>query len=287
MELLAVALALGATMCWGMDQVLGKIALKSMDVLTFNSFRPAVALLFIIPYTLLIGGASYGGLSLIALAASAGLIADFVGVEIYFYLMNRTRANLVIPVGNSDPLWASLFSILFLGEEARVLVFASIAFVVLGGFLLGRESRGSPGKSWMRGVALAAFVALLWGATTPITKYCLQEGMAMSAYQLVRISAAFIGCSALMFAKRPNLKIHVPSRAMRVSALSGFFAFFMGFVLWLLALNMEPASVIAPFLGGKAVFGFLFCALILREKFTRGAVAGMALILLGIVLVSV
>ncbi len=274
-------------MCWGVDQVLGKISLRYMDVLTFNAFRPAVALLLIIPYVLLLGGASTVGLDLMALALLAGLIADFIGVEIYFYLMNRTRANLVIPVGNTDPLWASLLSIALLGEAAGALVFVSVACVVLGGFMLGRENRQESGNNWAWGVALAAMVAVLWGVTTPMTKYCLDAGMTMPVYQLLRIAGAFLGCSLLMFAKRPSLRIRVPSRGLKISAVSGFFAFFLAFVLWLLAINMEPASVIAPFLGGKAVFGFLFAAMILREKITKGAVAGMLLVLLGIVLVSV
>ena len=288
MELLAVMLALGATLCWGMDQVLGKLSLRDMDVLAFNSLRPAFAMLFVIPYALFVERLSYGSLELIALAALAGLAAEFIGAELYFYIMKKSKANLVIPIGNSDPLWASLLAILFLGEEARGIVFVSIAFVILGGFLLTWESGRSSRENWRGGLALAAFVAFLWGISNPITKYCFEGGMSMAAVQLIRVTVAFLGCNALMLARRPSLKKRsIPSRALKVTLISGFLAFFLGFVLWLQALKMEPASVVSPFLGGKAVFGFLFCALILKEKFTKRAFLGLLSILLGLLLISI
>ncbi len=287
MELLAVILALGATLCWGMDQVLGKLSLRDMDVLTFNAIRPAFALLFVIPYALFIERLSYGGLALIALAASAGLMAEFIGAELYFYIMKRSKAHLVIPVGNSDSLWATLLAILLLGEEAGIIVFVSIAFVILGTFLLAQE-KGSSGGNWRWGVAMAAFVAFLWGVSMPITKYCLAGGMSAATVQLIRVAVAFLGCSALMLTRRTSLKPKpLSTRTLGISLVSGFLAFFLGFVLWLQAMKMEPASVVAPFLGGKAAFGFLFCALILKEKFTKRAVFGMISILLGLIIVSI
>ncbi len=287
MELLAVVFALVATMCWGMDQVLGKFSLRSMDVLTLNTFRPGFALVFIIPYALLIGQPAFGSWELIALAALAGLVADFVGAEAYFYLINRSRANLVIPVGNSDPLWASLLSIMFLGEEASALVLVSIVLVVLGSFVLGLESRGDSKNNWLGGVVMVAIVALVWGATIPVTKYCLNQGMATSSYQMVRIGAAFLGCFALWLARRSTTRLVNPARTLRIVFTSGFLAYFIGYTLWLLALNMEAASVISPFLGWKAVFGVVFCGLILKEKTTKRAVLGMLAIALGVVLVSI
>ena len=109
----------------------------------------------------------------------------------------------------------------------------------------------------------------------------------MATVQLIRVTVALVGCNALMLASGPSLKIRpISTRALKVNFVSGFLALFLGFVLWLQALKMEPASAIAPFLGGKAAFGFIFCALILKEKFTKKAVFGMISILLGLLMAS-
>ncbi|MFH1820835.1 MAG: DMT family transporter [Methanobacteriota archaeon] len=287
MELLVVLLALGATLCWGMDQVLGKFVLRDLDVLTFNALRPAFAMIFVIPYALFFGQLSYGAIELIALVAFAGFIAEFLGVELYFYIIKRSTAHLVIPVGNSDPLWAALGAILLLSEEASSIVFISIAFVIIGTFFLSQESGWGLKQRWWKGVILAAFVAFLWGISMPITKYCLDSGMSMATAQTVRVTVSLFCCSALMFAKRPSMKVKASVRTLKLTLLSGFLAYFLGFMLWLQAMNMESANAIAPFLGGKAVFGFLFAILILREKFTKRSVLGMLSILLGMLLVSI
>lgn len=288
MELLAVILALGATICWGMDQVLGKFVLKDLDVLTFNALRPAFAMLFIIPYVLLVEQISYVGLELIALVVFAGFIAEFLGAELYFYVIKRSVAHRVIPVGNSDPLWATLIAISFFGEEVRGIVFLSIALVIIGTYFLAQEDVSGQENKWRTGIVLAALVAFLWGLSLPITKYCFESGMSMATVQTIRIAVAVLGCNALLFARRHSLKPKpIPSKALKVTLFSGFLAFFLGFLLWLQALKITSASTIAPFLGGKVVFGFLFSILILREKFTKKAVLGVFSILAGILLVTI
>jgi len=288
MELIAAMLAIGATLCWGMDQVLGKLSLRDIDFLTFNAMRPAFALIFVLPYVLFVERLAWGGLDLIVFAALAGILAEFIGAELYFYVMEKSKANLVIPVGNSDPLWASVFSILLLGEKAEIVVFVSVALVTLGVFILNWESRRGSRGDLQSGVGLAALVAILWGVSLPITKHCLEGGMSMTAVQLVRVTVALLGCNVLILARRTPMKRKTtPSRAFKITFISGFLAFFLGFVLWLQALKMEAASVISSFLGGKAFFGFIFCALILKEKFTRRAVLGMVLTGLGLLLVSI
>lgn len=288
MELLAIILALGATICWGMDQVIGKFVLRDIDALTFNALRPPFAMLFIIPYALLLEQISYGSLEIIALAAFAGFIAEFLGAELYFYIMKRSAAHRVIPAGNSDTLWATLIAISFFGEEARVVVFLAIALVIIGTFFLAQEDVSGSESKWRAGVVLAVLVAFLWGLSLPITKYCMDNGMSSATVQIIRIAVASLLCNALFFARRPSLKSKsAPSKALKLTLLCGFIAFFLGFLLWLQALKMTSASAIAPFLGGKVAFGFLFSILILKEKSTKKAILGMLSILAGIIIVTI
>lgn len=288
MELIATILALGATICWGMDQVLGKLVLRDLDSLTFYALRPVLAILFVVPYVLLVEQISYGSWGLIAVVLLAGIFAEFIGGELYFHIIKRSEAHLVIPVGNTDPLWATLTAILLLGEEVRPIVFISIAFIMFGTFLLAQESGRGSREKWRTGVLLALFVAFLWGVSMPMTKYCLDGGMSIGTAQIIRVMVALVGPNLLLFASNPSLRVRpITSRVLKLNLISGFLALFLGFLLWLEALKMESASVIGPFLGAKVAFGFLFCAIILREKFTKRAIFGMLSILLGLLLVAI
>lgn len=287
MEFLAIALALGAAFCWGMDQVLGKIALRDLDVPTFNAIRPLSALIFIVPYALLSGGLSFHRIDLILVAALSGIVGLFIGVEIYFYVMNRSAAHRVIPLGNTDAFWVIVIAILFLGEEAKPVVFISVALLILGTFFLAsrRGTSNSNLRKW--GIILALAVGVMWGSTIPIAKYCLNHGMSRSTVQTISVATAAIACSTAMLAHHPKEKLKFTNRGLKTSFLSGFFAFFLGFALWLSALSMETATLIAPFVGATMLFGFILSVPFLGERPTKGAFLGTILIFLGILLVTI
>ncbi|MEM3402538.1 MAG: DMT family transporter [Candidatus Hadarchaeales archaeon] len=281
MSIIAAFLAIGATACWGLDQVLGKLALKEVGVLRFNAVRGLFSLLFIFPSVIFAGQLVDVSLELLLLAALAGLIAEFVGVELYFHLMKQSSAHILIPIGNTDLLWGTIFSLLLLGEALQVSTGIAVALVIAGVYLLS-------GKGWKvkwRLVGPGLAVAILWGFTLPLSKYCVMLGMPLLLYQAVRISAATAGCAGAYLAKREK-SAQVSRKGWGLSLLSGLFAFFLGFVLWLSALSLESASSIAPFLGGKVAFGFIFALFLAGERASRRAVGGAFLVFLGMLMAS-
>lgn len=287
MEIIAALLALGASFSWGMDQTLGKIAIKDIDILTFDALRPLFALLFIIPTTLLFSELSWPGLKLFAVAASTGVLAEAIGATIYFYVMKRSAAHKVIPLGNSNPLWAATIAVIFLGEEAKVVIFASVILVVLGVYFLGSRGKSEKSDTWKGGVAIALLAGFLWGLAAPASKYCLNAGMGQMTLQTIRISAAAITCSAILLAYRGKPNLNFGNGGIKIGLISGFLAFFLGFILWLGALSMEPASVVIPFQGAKILFGFLLSIFMIGEKPTKRAHLGAVLIFTGTLLVTI
>lgn len=287
MEIVAAALAIGASFSWGVDQVLGKLAIRDMDTFSLNALRPAFALLFIIPTALLVEGLAWPGLKLAALASAPGIFAEFVGVTLYFYVMDKSEAHKVIPLGNSNPLWAAVLAIIFLGEEAQPVIFVSIALVILGTYFVGTRGEMDRSETWLGGIVLALTAGLFWGISAPVSKYCLNAGVNRMTLQTLRISAAAIACSSAMFAYRRQKYLDIGKKGISLGLASGFFAFFLGFLLWLGALGMEDASVVAPFQSGKILFGFLLSILLIGEKPSRKAYIGTGLILLGILMVTI
>ncbi len=165
MEWIAAALGVMATLCWGMDQVLGKLAVRSVHPFLFNAVRASFAAAVILA-VLPLAGAGFGSAGLVALAAASGLAGEFLAAEIYFIVMRRNPAHLTIPVGNTDPLWGAIWSAVIFGGGVGVTSVVSLVLVVGGTFLLAGGAERSGG--WRGGIAAAAPVAWFCWLSFPL-----------------------------------------------------------------------------------------------------------------------
>ncbi len=104
MEYLAIIFTLGATFCWGLAQVIGKIALRDVSSLTFNTIRFLAS-----TSGLFVGLKSFGSIEILAFeppflaAVLSGILDWFVATLLFFYILRRDAAHRVIPAGNSYP----------------------------------------------------------------------------------------------------------------------------------------------------------------------------------------
>ncbi|GAI45904.1 unnamed protein product, partial [marine sediment metagenome] len=219
---------------------------------------------------------SYPGLFLTAIGIFVGVISWFVACELYFYLLNRGAVHRVLPIGNSHSVWGVLFAVLLLGEGVTPLIFASVAFVVLGAYFLAPN--GKEADDWKGMVPLAFLVAIMWGSAIAPMKFCLNEGMTASTLLAVRVISAAVACNIAMGVRHIGAGIKFDKRGLKLSALSGIIGFFIGPLLFLGALGMEKASVLAPVAGAVIPFGFLLSILLVRERPSRRAILGMGIV---------
>lgn len=286
MELLALTLVLGATLCWGAAQVLGKIALRKIDSLLFNWIRFTIAILPIILGATIVGELGGIGLNSATLVAIAsGVFGWFLATYLFFYSMKREAAHRMIPVGNAYPFWAIALAFLFLGEPPKIILPLSAIMIFSGTLLLSLKEKEA--KRWKWGVPIASLVAFLWGANAILNKYSLSQGMNIYTLLVVRVlSAVILFTIALgITSQRRKIKIHYDS--VKLSIASGLIAFPIGSLLYLSALQTEGASVLAPITGATVFFGFILSILALGEKPTKKSVLGMILIFTGILIMII
>lgn len=286
MESLAFALVIGATLCWGLAQVIGKFALRDIGSLFFNTVRFTVAAAIITVGVVSFG--SLGGMELgypLLSAISSGALAWFLATLLLFYVLKRDAAHRIIPAGNSYPFWAILFSAMLLNERITLLIPISTVLVFGGTYLLSRRREGE-GEGWKFGVPLASLVGFIWGVNAVLNKFSLDGGMSRSSLIWVRIVTA-VSIYWMFFILRNGRRIpEFDGRSLGLSALSGSIAFPLGSTCYIWALSMEEASALAPITGATVFFGFIFSVIILGEKPTRAAILGMLAILAGIVLMA-
>jgi len=207
----------------------------------------------------------------------------------YLGAIHWTSVHQAASLGNTAPLWGVFGAILFLGETPGWGVFLAVFLVILGAYFLVERTNWRERTRSVVGPMLALGAGLFWGLGETIpSKYCLTHGMSATTYQLIIIiTAAFcwglIGLTRSCFF-RP---LRLSKRGVLISILAAFTGAFLGWILWLSALALAPASVIAPTRGAITLFAFLFSIVLLRERPTARSAAGGLLIVAGILAVSI
>jgi drug/metabolite transporter (DMT)-like permease len=281
----AVLLALGAAASWSLSQVLTKEGLRRMDFVAYGVVRPLFALPLVLSYGLITSGLRFPGPELVGIAAGGGLIDSFLGTLLYMLALRRSPAHQAAPLSSTAPFWGVVTAVLFLGERPHPIVFVSALLVVLGAYLLGGHHQGETTDRPALGTLAALGAGVMWGvAETLPAKYCLAQGMTPITYQLIMVSTAALSWGLLAIWQRHQL--HWSSKGLRIACQSAFTGFFLGWLLWLSGLSLAPASVLAPVRGSTTVFSFLLSILLLRERPSPQAAAGLLFVSGGVFLAS-
>lgn len=289
MNALAIFLAIAAAIFWALTQVLTKTGLQRMDLISYASFRPLFALLFIVPYGLFVSEFHFVGPNFIGVAILSGIIDPFIGSFLYFFAIKKSSAHETASLANTAPFWGVVTAVLFLGERPRPVVFIAALLVVSGAyFLVTRRVTPSTNHS-LWGTLPALGAGVLWGVTETVpAKYCLNQGMSPVSYLLIMVSTAAVSWNLVaLFTKNHHFRFNYPWRDIGVAMLTAFTGFFLGWVLWLTGLQMAPASLLAPIRGSMTLFAFLLSIVLLRERPTRRSALGVFLTFGGVFLVSI
>jgi len=285
--MLGSVLGLSGALVWGSSQVLSKPGLCEMDLARFALIRAATGLAFVVPLGLATSGFAFSSLSAIGWAVSVRILDCFLGVLLFMLALQRIQAHEVAPLANSAPLWGVLASWLFLGEALSLVVLVAALLGVIGAYFLAGHEKGSASvRRRLCGFAFAIGCGACWGiAETVPAKYCMSQGMSPATFQLiVMATTTALWLLAAVLGRRWRWA-RSARRAAVLGTVTGFTGFLLGWTLWLYGLQLAPASVLAPLRGMTILFGFIGSVVFLRERPTRRAVLGGALILGGVLLV--
>lgn len=286
-NLLPIGLAVGAAVFWAMGQIMAKTALKYVSMSAYAVSGALFSLPFIIFYALLTGGLTFPDLGLVLVAAVGGFTDLFIGLMLYVFAIKRMAVHRATSLANIAPFWGALTAMLFLGESAKIAIFASAILIVLGSFFVTSKQNTNHSDTQKLGTILALFAGFAWGVAEVVpAKYCLNHGMPLVTYLFILVTVAGTAWCILAVVNWIKGRFRYSMKGIGISAISGFFICFLGWFLWLSALRIEQASVLAPIRGLLVLFTFLFSILFLREKPTKKAFLGMVIILSGIVYLS-
>jgi drug/metabolite transporter (DMT)-like permease len=281
----ALLLALLTAFFWAASQVIGKLAMKYMTPLTFNTLRFAFALFAALPPVLMMFGIRPYSPWLLFLAFLTAALGWFLGNQLYYAAMKIAPAHLVIPAGNSYPFWAMILAAVFLGESVGIGYPLSALLILTGGTLL--LGAGLTGSGWRRGIAMSLLVASIWGVKAVLNKYSVGAGMIPSDLLIYTLLFAFLLFSFSLVARGGPKRGEINRRSVALVLASGVLGFPLGELLYLTAIGMESVSAVTPLISTTILFGFLLSMLLAREKPTWRAAAGTLLIFAGVVVAAI
>lgn len=223
---------------------------------------------------------------LLAAAVSALLHVVYNLVLVHGYAAGDL--NLVYPLARGvGPLVVLVVAVGLLGESLGPAALAGAGLVVLGVLVMtfggGADGRRATGVLWgvATGLTIAAYT--LWDhhavaelAVPPLTYFCL--GLVLQA---VPLAASTVGSAERRAEVRPALRRHW-REVLAVAVLSP-----LAYVLVLQALTTAPVSLVAPLRESSIVVGAVLGWWLLGEPRALRRLAGAAVVLGGIALLSV
>jgi len=257
-----------------------------MDLITYTLARWLLVSVLAFIYALVTHRLAFPGWWPILLAAGAGILDSTFGGIFYLLAMERTSAHQTTTLSSTAPLWGVFGAVIVLGEPLLWEVVIAAILVIVGAVFLTERRRDAKPKALL-GAGFALITGILWGfAETVPAKLALQAGMSPETFLLVFALSGALGMFALLPILRPHIPRRVERRGIIFVVLSAVGGAFLGWLLWLHALNLASASVISPVRGATLLFAFIYSVLFLKERPTPRAFIGIALVAVGVLLVS-
>lgn len=276
---LGVACVLGAATLWGTTGTSQALAGGVLSPVWFGALRLAFAALFFMALAVATGALkrrAWQGLSPAA-AVGAGLcmavynLAFFAGVQ-----RTGVAVGTAIALG-SGPLWAGMLQAVFQRQPPGAAWWLGTAVAVAGGVLLSTAGGG---------------LALSWAGIV----LCLAAGLSYAVYALlnqrmvgqvpapVMVLAAF-GPAALMALPAAAVQAGLPTLGARewvAVAYAGVVTAGLGYLLFSHALHHVPPATAVTLALMEPVVAFVLAASVLAEPAGLAAVAGLALVVAGV-----
>lgn len=287
MPSIAILLAISAAAAWAIGMTAAKPGGRHMDLVTYTLARWLLVSVLAFLYALVTHRLAFPGWWPLLLAAGAGILDSTFGGIFYLLAMERAPAYQITTLSSTAPLWGVVGAILVLGEPLLWRTVIAAILVIGGAWFLTQRRRSTEPRAW-QGAGFALITGILWGfAETVPAKLALQEGMSPETFLLVFSLSGALGMLVLLPILRPRIPRRVELRGILFVVLSAIGGAFLGWLLWLHALNLAPASVISPIRGSTLLFAFIYSVLFLKERPTVRAFIGIALVAVGVLLVSV
>lgn len=273
--------AVGSALFAGLTSVLAKCGIRKTDSTVATAIRTIIVLIFAWVMVFVVGSqgtiASIPARSLAFLGLSG--LATGVSWLCYFYALQRGPIDKVVPIDKSSTVMTILLAALLLGERVTLTRGIGVVLIAAGTFLM-IEKKGGVQKEengWM----LAAFGSAIFAALTSILGKVGITGVESNLGTALRTGVVLIMAWLMVFVQGKQGQVKaVPKNELGFICLSGL-ATGASWLCYYKALQLGPASLVAPIDKLSILVTVLFSYIVFHERLSRKALTGLAVLVAG------
>ena len=273
--------AFGSALFAGLTAILAKCGIRKTDSTVATAIRTIVVLAFSWLMVFITGSqgtiSSISGRTLLFLVLSG--LATGASWLCYFRALQLGDVNKVVPIDKSSTILTIVLAFLFLGEGITWLKGAAVVLIAIGTFLM-IEKKGGVQKEesgWM----LAAFGSAIFAALTSILGKVGITGVESNLGTALRTGVVLIMAWVMVFVQGKQAQVKaVPKNELGFICLSGL-ATGASWLCYYKALQLGPASLVAPIDKLSILVTVLFSYIVFHERLSRKALTGLAVLVAG------
>lgn len=276
--------AVGSALFAGLTSILAKCGIRKTDSTVATAIRTIIVLIFAWVMVFVVGSqgtiASIPARSLAFLGLSG--LATGVSWLCYFYALQRGPIDKVVPIDKSSTVMTILLAALLLGESVTLTRGIGVVLIAAGTFLM-IEKKGGVQKE-ERGWMVAAFGSAIFAALTSILGKVGITGVESNLGTALRTGVVLIMAWVMVFVQGKQGRVKaVPKNELGFICLSGL-ATGASWLCYYKALQLGPASLVAPIDKLSILVTILFSWLVFHEKLTKKSAAGLVAVVGGTLL---
>jgi len=200
------------------------------------------------------------------LAAIVSGIIRAAAIVIMLYTMRGEEVSRIVPIVNTYPIFVAMMAVPLLGEVLDYRQWLAIIIVVAGVAMVSvRRGQGSGSTSTGKLLVLLIGASLMMAASNVAAKYALGS---FSAWQMYWITHFILSGVFLAIALRPQVLRELNNCRQRNSSLVIIFMneiiAVTALVLFYLAMQRGPVSLVSAIFSSRPLFVFLFALIISR-----------------------
>lgn len=273
--------AVGSALFAGLTSILAKCGIRKTDSTVATAIRTIVVLIFAWIMVFVVGSQgtlldipakSFVFLVLSGLATGASWLC-------YFYALQRGPIDKVVPIDKSSTVMTILLAALLLGESVTLTKGVGVVLIAVGTFLM-IEKKGGVQKE-EGGWILAAFGSAIFAALTSILGKVGITAVESNLGTALRTGVVLVMAWVMVFVQGKQGQMRtVPRNELGFICLSGL-ATGASWLCYYKALQLGPASLVAPIDKLSILVTVLFSYLVFHEKLSKKALAGLAVLVAG------
>lgn len=272
----------------GITAILAKCGIKKTDSDVATAIRTVVVLLFAFLMSFITGSFkeinNISAKSLVFLVLSG--LATGASWICYFKALSMGDVNKVVPIDKSSTIISVLLAVIIFNETNNLFIkIVGTAILSAGIFLMVEKKKSVKVNEKRQWVIYAVFSALFAALTSILAKIGIEDVESNLATAL-RTCVVLVMAWIIVFIKgKQKQAIHVDRKELTFICLSGV-ATGASWLCYYYAIQNGIVSVVVPIDKLSIVVSIIFSYIVFKEKLTKKAFAGLCLMILGTLLMT-